>query len=453
MMDLQITADRSTSRPILVDQQIDARWIIPVEPADMVLEKYSLVIDGGFIRDLLPTSETAVRYSARRHLKLDQHVLMPGLVNLHTHAAMSLLRGFADDLALMRWLREHIWPAEGRLMSPEFVRDGTELACWEMLRGGTTCFNDMYFFPEAAAEAALSAGMRATLGITVFEFPSAYGRNAADYLEKGMQTRERFRDSPLTSFCLAPHAPYTVADRTFERVGQLAEELDLPVHLHVHETHDEIAASLDEHGVRPLRRLHRLGLLTPRLIAVHAVHLTKDEIDLLESSGSHIAHCPTSNMKLASGIAPIGDMLARGIGVGLGTDGAASNNRLDMFQEMRHAALLAKVAGHAPTLLPAHAALRMATLDGARALGLDDRIGSLRPGKKADLAAIDLGEWILQPCYDPASHLVYVAGREQVSHVWVNGQLRIEDRRLCGVDMQSLLDKVKIWQNDALVVA
>lgn len=453
MMDLQITADHLPSSPILVDQQIDARWIIPVEPAGTVLEKYSLVIDGEFIRDLLPTSEATVRYSARRHLQLEQHVLMPGLVNLHTHAAMSLLRGFADDLALMRWLQEHIWPAEGRLMSTEFVRDGTALACWEMLRGGTTCFNDMYFFPEAAAEAALSAGMRATLGITVFEFPSAYGRNATDYLEKGMQTRERFRDSPLASFCLAPHAPYTVADRTFERVGQLAEEFDLPVHLHVHETSDEIDASLKEHGVRPLRRLHRLGLVSPRLIAVHAVHLERDEIDLLESNGSHIAHCPTSNMKLASGIAPIGDMLARGIGVGLGTDGAASNNRLDMFQEMRHAALLAKVAGHDPTLLPAHAALRMATLDGAKALGLDDRIGSLRPGKRADLAAVDLGEWVLQPCYDPASHLVYVAGREQVSHVWVNGQLRIEDRRPCGVDMRSLLDKVEIWQNNALVVA
>ncbi len=418
-----------------------------------MLEKHSLVLEGDLIRDLLPTSEASVRYSARHHMRLEQHVLMPGLVNLHTHAAMSLLRGFADDLPLMRWLQERIWPAENRLMSPEFVRDGTELACWEMLRGGTTCFNDMYFFPEAAAEGALAAGMRAALGITVFEFPSAYGRHAADYLEKGMQTRAHFNDSPLISFCLAPHAPYTVADRTFERVGQLADEFDLPIHLHVHETADEINGSLKEYSVRPLSRLHRLGLLSPRLIAVHAVHLERDEIDLLAAGGCHIAHCPTSNMKLASGIAPVKELLDRGIGIGLGTDGAASNNRLDMFREMHHAALLAKVASHAPTVLPAHTALRMATLDGARALGLDDKIGSLKPGKKADLAAIDLGDWPLQPCYDPASHLVHVAGREQVSHVWVNGQLRIEDKRPCGVDMRSLLDKVEIWQNNALVVA
>lgn len=439
--------------PVRVEQRIDARWIIPVEPTGTILENHSLVVDGDRIRDLLPTDEAAVRYSARRHFRLDRHALIPGLINLHTHAAMALLRGFADDMPLMRWLQERIWPAEGRLMSAEFVRDGTEFACWEMLRGGITCFNDMYFFPEAAAEAALSAGMRAALGITVFEFPSAYGRHAADYLDQGLRTRERFGNEPLLSFCLAPHAPYTVADRTFEKVGQLAEELDVPIHLHVHETIEEITGSLKEHGVRPLARLHHLGLVGSRLIAVHAVHLDTDEIDLLAAGGSHVAHCPTSNMKLASGIAPIGALLARNIGTGLGTDGAASNNRLDMFQEMRHAALLAKVAGHDPTTLPAHVALRMATLDGARALGMDGRIGSLQTGKMADLAAIDLGEWPLHPCYDPVSHLVYVASREQVSHVWVNGQLRIEDKCPCDIDPPSLLEKVEIWHNAVLVDA
>lgn len=433
--------------PASVDQVVDARWIIPVEPADRVLENHSLVIDGGRIRDLLPSATAAVRYAGRQHLRLGDHVLLPGFVNLHTHAAMSLLRGHADDLPLMRWLQEHIWPAESRHMSAEFVRDGTLLACWEMLHGGITCFNDMYFFPAAAAEAALDAGIRAALGITVFEFPSAYGTDAADYLSKGLQVRDQLRDEALVSFCLAPHAPYTVADRTFEQVAMLADELQLPIHIHLHETRDEIAKSLGEHGVRPLERLRRLGLLGPQLIAVHAVHLEDAEIDLLASHGSHVAHCPTSNMKLASGVAPVGALLAKGVGTGLGTDGAASNNRLDMFREMRHAALLAKVATGDAAVLPAHAALRMATLDGARALGLDDRIGSLLPGKAADLIAVDLGEWPLQPCYDPASHLVYVAGREQVSHVWVNGKLRIDARMACGFDKRALLAKIKIWQN------
>ena len=446
-------ADQPPSGPLLVDQVIDARWIIPVEPANTVLENHSLIVDSARILDLLPTQEALASYSPRRHIRLEHHALIPGLVNLHTHAAMSLLRGFADDMPLMRWLRERIWPAEGRLMSPEFVRDGTEFACWEMLQGGITCFNDMYFFPEAAAEAALSAGMRAALGITVFEFPCAYGRDASDYLEKGMRTRERFHDQPLISFCLAPHAPYTVADTTFTKVGQLADEHDLPVHLHVHETHDEINGSLKEHGVRPLRRLQHLGLVGPHLVAVHAVHLDSSEIDMLYMNGAHVAHCPTSNMKLASGIAPVGALLGKNIGVGLGTDGAASNNRLDMFQEMRHAALLAKVASHDPTVLPAFAALRMATIEGARALGLDASIGSLQPGKIADLAAVDLGAWPLHPCYDPVSHLVYAAGREQVSHVWVNGKLRIEDKLPCGADLPSLLEKVEIWHNNALEVA
>lgn len=437
--------------PLAVDQVIDARWVVPVEPADAVLENHSLAISGSRILDLLPTTEASRRYAARRHFSLDRHVLLPGLVNLHTHAAMTLLRGYADDMPLMRWLQERIWPAEGRNVSAAFVRDGTLLAAWEMLRGGVTCFNDMYFFPAAAAEAALEAGIRAALGITVFEFPSAYGRDADDYLAKGVQTREKYLDEDLLSFCLAPHAPYTVADRTFEKVGALSAQLDLPIHIHVHETHEEIEGSLKEHGVRPLERLHRLGLLGRNLIAVHAVHLDAGEIDLLAREGCHIAHCPTSNMKLASGIAPVGDMLARGLGIGLGSDGAASNNRLDLFREMRHAALLAKVASGNPALLPAHQALRMATLEGARALGMDGRIGSLRPGKAADLLAVNLDDWMLKPCFDPVSHLVYTAGRESVSHVWTAGKLRIDDKQAVDLDEQTLLEKVEMWQNSILI--
>jgi len=430
-----------------IDLIIEARWIIPIEPANTVLENHSLVIQDGLILDLLPSITVAERYRGKEHWKLGEHVLLPGLVNLHTHAAMSLLRGYADDMALMRWLQERIWPAESRHVSTEFVYDGTLLACWEMLRGGVTCFNDMYFYPQAAAEAVLAAGMRAALGITVFEFPSAYGNGAEDYLNKGLATREALSDEPLLSFCLAPHAPYTVGNSTFERIALIADQLDLPIHIHLHETLDEISNSQKEHGVRPLARLHRLGLLGPGLIATHAVHLDTDEIGLLAAHGCHVAHCPTSNMKLASGIAPIGLLLEHGIGVGLGSDGAASNNRLDMFQEMRHAALLGKVARHDAAALPAHQALRMATLEGARALGMENKIGSLLPGKAADLMAVRLDQWDLQPCYDPASHLVYTAGREQVSHVWVAGKLRIKDKIPVDFDTHALLKKACLWQN------
>jgi 5-methylthioadenosine/S-adenosylhomocysteine deaminase len=432
---------------VAVDQVIDARWIVPVEPANLVLQNHSLAIENGKIYDLLPTHEAKLRYVGKRHFSLTNHVLLPGFVNLHTHAAMTLLRGFADDLPLMPWLQEHIWPAESRHMSARFVHDGTQLACWEMLRGGITCFNDMYFFPEAAADAAMEAGIRAAVGIIVFEFPSAYGRHADDYLTKGLQTRDDLRGQDLVSFCLAPHAPYTVADSTFERIATIADQLDLPIHIHVHETHDEIAGSLKEHGSRPLERLKRLGLLGPGLIAVHAVHLEAGEIELLAHHGCHVAHCPTSNMKLASGIAPTGELLAKGVGIGLGTDGAASNNRLDMFHEMRHAALLAKVARNDAAVLPAHQALRMATLEGARALGLDKHIGTLEKGKYADLQAVNLGDWMLQPCFDPASHLVYVTGREQISHVWVGGRLRIDDNKPCGLDLPALLSNVNMWHN------
>jgi 5-methylthioadenosine/S-adenosylhomocysteine deaminase len=305
----------------------------------------------------------------------------------------------------------------------------------------------MYFFPRAAAEAAQVAGIRAALGITVFEFPSAYGSGAEDYLSTGLAIRETLLDEPLISFCLAPHAPYTVADRTFERVAIIADQLDLPVHIHIHETQQEIADGLKEHGVRPIARLHRLGMLGPGLIAVHAVHLDNDEICLLAAQGCHVAHCPSSNMKLGSGIAPVGALLRQGVGVGLGSDGAASNNRLDLFREMRHAALLAKVAEHDATSLPAHQALRMATLEGARALGLESLIGTLEPGKAADLIGVRLDAWDLQPCYCPASHLVYTAGREHVSHVWVAGALRIEDMHPVSMDPLELSMNTKMWHN------
>jgi 5-methylthioadenosine/S-adenosylhomocysteine deaminase len=433
-------------QPYSVDCIIDARWVIPVDPPRTVLEQHSVVVKDGAILDLLPSASAAGRYRGRRHVRLEEHVLIPGLVNLHTHAAMTLMRGLADDRALMEWLRQHIWPVETRLASPAFVHDGTLLACVEMLRGGVTCFNDMYFFPEAAAQAALTAGMRAALGMIVLEFHSPYASDAADYLAKGLAARDSLLDENRISFCIAPHAPFTVSDASFERVAMYAGELDLPVHIHLHETADEIRESVAAHNLRPIRRLQKFGLLGPALIAVHAVHLTGDEIALLAEYGCHVAHCPSSNLKLASGIAALAQLHRNGVNVGLGTDGAASNNRLDVFTEMRLAALLAKGTSGDPTMLPAHVALEMATLNSARALGLDDHIGSLAAGKRADIAAIKLAGPELIPCYDPLSHLAYVAGREHVSHVWVDGDLLVENGVLARLDVRELVAKAAYWK-------
>ena len=429
------------------DLLIDARWVVPVEPADTVLEHHSVAITGGKIVAVLPTTEAAARFDARERVTLNTHVLIPGLINLHTHAAMTLMRGFADDLPLMTWLNDHIWPAEARHVSHEFVRSGTLLACAEMLRGGVTCINDMYFFPEAAAEAALRAGMRASLGMIALEFPTAYASGPDEYLAKGLDLRDRLRHEPLLSFCLAPHAPYTVSDATFTRIAGYAAELGLPVHIHVHETAEEVANELAQTGQRPLARLQRLGLVGPQLIAVHAVHLDADDIALLAHHGASVAHCPASNLKLASGIAPVATLIDAGVNVGIGTDGAASNNRLDMFAEMRLAALLAKGASGRADVLPAHAALHAATLAGARALGLDARIGSIIPGKCADLTAVNMGKIELMPIYDPISHLVYAAERSDVSDVWVNGKPVVKKQQLMGIKKEELESIAVVWQN------
>lgn len=428
------------------DTLIHAAWIAPVEPPGTLLADHSIAVRNGRIEALLPTAEARGRITAKSETRLDRHLLVPGLVNLHGHAAMALLRGVADDLPLMTWLKDHVWPAEAKHVGDEFVHDGSLLAAAEMLRGGVTCFNDMYFFPESTARAVLRAGVRASLGMIAVEFPSAYATDAAAYLHKGLATRDAYRGEDLLSFCLAPHAPYTVSDETLAKIATLAEEIDAPVHTHLHETADEIAQGLAQHGIRPLERLRRLGLVGPRLIAVHAVHLEAHEIDLLAREGSSIAHCPSSNLKLASGIAPIAACRAKGITVGLGTDGAASNNRLDVLGEMRLAALLAKGASGDARAVGAHEALRMATLDGARALGLDATIGSLVPGKLADITAVELSTVETLPCFDPVSDLVYAAGREHVTHVWVAGEARLVERSLTGLDEDEIRAKAAWWR-------
>ncbi|RPI47055.1 MAG: TRZ/ATZ family hydrolase [Betaproteobacteria bacterium] len=428
-----------------VDCVIEARWVIPVEP-NGVLEQHAVVVDGGRIESVLPAETARQRYLARQRVELAQHAVIPGLVNLHTHAAMTLMRGLADDIALMTWLKEHIWPVEMREASPGFVYDGTLLACAEMLRGGITLFNDMYFFPEAAARAAIDAGMRAALGMIVVDFPSPYASDPLDYLTKGLAVRDELRAEPLLSFCFAPHAPYSVSDKALVQVATYANELDVPVHIHLHETRDEVTQGEAHDGRRPLGRLQELGLVGPNLLAVHAVHLTDPEIAVLAQHGCHVAHCASSNLKLASGMAPVAKMVAAGINVGLGTDGAASNNRLDMFAEMRQAALLAKAVAGDPTALPAPEVLRMATLGGAKALALDACIGSLTPGKMADMVAVDFGRPELSPCYDPLSHLIYVAGRQDVSHVWVAGELLVEEGVLTRPVLRTAAARAGHWQ-------
>jgi 5-methylthioadenosine/S-adenosylhomocysteine deaminase len=438
---------QSSEQHFSADLVIEARWIVPVNPSGTVLEEHAVAVSGGTITALLPSADMRIRCKAGAVRSLPNHVLIPGLVNLHTHAAMTLMRGLADDLALMDWLSNHIWPAEARHASAQFVHDGTLLACAEMLRGGVTCFNDMYYFPEMAGRAAVESGMRAALGIILIEFPTAYAADAQDYLRKGLAMRDELKHEPLLSFCMAPHAPHTVSDRSFEQILTLSEQLQIPIHTHLHETLHEIREGESKFGMRPVMRLEKLGLLGPDFIAVHAVHLDPAEIALLARHGCSVAHCPASNLKLASGIAPVARMLSAGINVGLGTDGAASNNRLDLMAEMRLAALLAKAEALDAEAVPAHTALRMATLSAAEALGLGKIIGSIEPGKAADLCAVNLESIEMSPCYDPVSHLVYVAGREQVSHVWVRGDLLFEEGGLLRMDEQMLLRKAEEWRS------
>ncbi len=427
-----------------VDLLVEARWVVPVMPS-LVLENHAVAVQEGRIIEILPTSESS-KYLPKRHVKLGNHALIPGFVNLHTHAAMSLMRGMADDLPLMKWLSEHIWPTERLHAGHDFVRDGTMLACAEMLKGGTTTFNDMYFFPEAAAEAANEAGMRAVLGMVVLDFPTPYAGDADDYLNKGLAARDEYSANPLLSFFFAPHAPYTVSDKSFGKILTYASELDLPVHLHLSETREEVESSLKEHGVGPVERMARLGVMGPNLIAVHMVKASGADIETLAEHGAHVAHCPTSNLKLASGFAPVSQMIEAGINVGIGTDGAASNNRSDMFSEMRMAALLAKGSSGRADVLPARQALEMATLNAAKALGMEKEIGSLEPGKFADMVAVEMAGCEISPIYDPVSHLVYCAGREHVDHVWVAGEARIEMGGFVSLDETAMIKRAAFWK-------
>ncbi|WP_322522146.1 TRZ/ATZ family hydrolase [Guyparkeria halophila] len=431
-------------------QILAPRWLIPVAPRDEVLEDHAVWVADGRIEAILTREQAQHRRQASDHpvewIDLPTHALIPGLVNGHTHAAMSLMRGLADDLPLMTWLEEHIWPVEGQMLGHDFVHDGTMLAALEMIRGGTTTLSDMYFFPEAAIEAVQAAGLRGVFGIVVIDAPNRWSANAEEALAKGVELVNDWRRHSRIEFTLAPHAPYTVGDAALERVRTMSDQLDLPVHMHVHETAHEVEAAVAANGERPLARLDRLGLVNERLIAVHMTQLTDAEIDRLAVTGSHVLHSPQSNLKLASGFCPVAKLLEAGVNVGLGTDGAASNNDLDMFDEMRTAALIAKPIANDAAAVSAHQALHMATLGGARAFGLDERIGSIEPGKRADLVAVNLDEPETQPVFDPVSTLVYSASRRQVSDVWVDGHALLRGGRLRQLDSRAIIDQANTWR-------
>ena len=422
------------------------QWIITVNPDNQVLTQHAVAIHEDKLLNILPVEEARNLYDAEETVVLPQHALLPGLINAHTHAAMALLKGLADDLPLMAWLQEHIWPAEAKWANAEFVYDGTQLAIAEMLRSGTTCFNDMYFFPEAAVQAVTEAGIRASIGMIMIDFPTAWGNGPQDYLAKGLKLREELQHNALISTVFAPHAPYTVSDQPLQELHTHAETLNIPIHMHVHETAFEVQQAQEQTDERPLARLARLGLLDRHFLAVHMTQLTSDEIRLLGEKGVNVIHCPESNLKLASGFCPIAELTQAGVNVALGTDGNASNNDLDMLGEMHTAALLAKAVAHDASAIPASQALRMATINGAKALGLDKIVGSLEVGKAADIIAVDLGGLDSQPLYDPVSHLVYCTTRQQVTHVWVAGKLLLNNRQLTTLDERALIAKAHAWQ-------
>lgn len=430
-----------------IDLLIKPSWIITVNEADQVLTEQAVAVHAGRIVDILPNIEAEQTYQAAQTVVLPQQALLPGFVNAHTHAAMSLLRGLADDLPLMEWLQEHIWPAERQWADRQFVYDGSKLAIAEMIRSGTTCFNDMYFFAEETVKAVQEAGIRASLGMILIDFPTTYGQDPADYLQKGLNLQDSIKDDPLLQCCFAPHAPYTVSDHPLQQIHELAKRFNTPIHMHVHETADEVLQAVKSTQERPLARLERLGLLDRHFLAVHMTQLQAAEIDLLAYKGVHVIHCPESNLKLASGFCPVAKLLAAGVNIALGTDGAASNNDLDILGEMRTAALLAKAVAQDASVVSAHQVLRMATLNGAKALGLEQEIGSIEIGKSADLITINLGGLESKPLYDPISHLVYCTTRDQVTHVWVAGKILLEERKLSTLNEVELMNSAQDWQS------
>lgn len=430
-----------------IDSLISARWIIPVNDARDVLENHSIAVHDGAIVAILPTDDAKQQFNAANTTDLGDQALIPGFVNTHGHAAMALFRGMADDLELMTWLNDHIFPAENKWVTFDLVKDGTTLAAAEMIRSGTTTFSDNYFFPEASAEAVLNAGLRAQLCFPVIDFPTAWGSGPDEHIEKGLKVIEQYKDNPFLKVNFGPHAPYTCSDEPLIKIKELNDQLSVGVQMHVHETQVEVDGEKEKRGQRPIRRLKDLGLLSPNFQAVHMTALSEEDIDDIVETGAHVMHCPESNLKLASGFCPVDELQKRGVNVSLGTDGAASNNDLDMLGEMQTAAMLAKAVSQNATALSAYDAIALATLNGAKALGWDANIGSLEVGKRADITAIALDDLESQPIYDPVSHIVYASTRDQISNVWVDGKQLLKDRQLMTLDKNAIIENAKQWRD------
>ena len=432
--------------PEACDLLIEAGFVVPVVPHGVVLEHHAVAVTGGRIVAVLPVPEARSRFAPRETVSRPDAALIPGLVNAHTHNPMTLLRGVADDLPLKVWLQQHIWPIEAAVIGPDFVADGITLAIAEMLRGGTTCVNENYFVPDVQAATYKRHGFRARVGLPVIDFPTAWAASDDEYFDKADEVHDQWRDDALIATAFAPHAPYTVNDANFERVRMLADQLDIPVHLHLHETAQEVEQSLEKHGQRPIARLDRLGLVNERLIAIHMTQLTEAEMHLCAERGVSVVHCPESNLKLASGFCPACALERAGVNLAIGTDGCASNNDLDMFSETRTAALLAKAVAQDAAALDAFSALRAATLGGAKAIGFDDRVGSIEPGKEADLVCVDLSALETQPLHHVVSQLIYATGRQQVSDVWIAGRARLRQRMLVDIGIEGVLSNARQWR-------
>ncbi len=427
-------------------QILTPTWIAPVRPQHTLLTQHSLVIDKDRIIDLCPSDSARRQYLNAQELVLEGHLLTPGFINVHGHAAMTLLRGVADDREMMDWLTNWVWPIEGELVNGQFVYDGTRLAAMEMIMGGTTCAADTYFFPEQAARAFTDMGFRAQIGMPVIQFNNAWAKGEDEHIRKGLSFRDSIKNQPLLTSAFAPHAPYSVTDAGLERIRVYAEQLDLPIHLHLHETATEVSDAVSGDGLRPIARMQKLGILSASLQAVHMTQLRADEITLLANHGVQIAHCAESNMKLASGFCPVQALLDQGINVAIGTDGAASNNDLDMIQEARSASLLSKVLSKDATSLSAETCLEMMTIAGAQFLAIEDHTGSLEPGKQADITAIDLSHPSLQPVYHPVSQLIYTATARDVSHVWIAGKHLLDGKQLTKTDVSSVTTAAENWR-------
>lgn len=430
-----------------IDQLIHAKWIVTCEDNNQILEDHAIAVKDGKIHAIIPGKDAEQKFDCQTTSTFSSHAITPGFINTHTHLAMNVFRGLADDLELMDWLNNYIWPAEGKWVSNELVADASMMAMAEMIRCGTVCFNDMYFYLNATAKAAEQAGVRGFIGMTVIGVPTSWAKTTDEYFAKALDFYAEYKDNPRITPTWAPHSTYSVEIEDLEKINQYAHDQDTRINIHLHEAPSEIAHSLEKHGKHPLHRLNKINMVSKRLIGVHMTQVDKKDLEILIDKRPQIVHCPESNMKLNSGQCPVQRLLDAGLNVSLATDGAASNNDLDMLGEMRTAALLGKVTANDPRALSAETALKMATINGAKTLGIDHITGSLTPGKSADFIAIDLNQIETRPLYHPISQIVYAASRHQVTDVWAAGKQLLKQRELQTMDEKELLEKADSWRD------